>query len=198
MIPPVLEQSTVTPRVNGNCLSTGGPIRLNLGGFGDGKSGKIEGFLVVDIQDIPQVDVVTDCSNLSMFKDNSVTEIYASNILEHWPHVDTLRVLKEWFRVLIPGGILWISVPDMDANVKMFQKYGLTQWVQNIIWGDQYHPFAFHYINFTFGSLAKVVMDAGFSDIKRVLDMPFGLPDASAHRDNLDFNRISLNVKCLK
>lgn len=174
------------------------PLRLNLGGFGDGRSGKIDGFTVVDLQDVPGVDVVSECSRLTMFKDASVQEIYASNILEHWPHTDTVRVLKEWYRVLIPGATLWISVPDMDANFRMFQKYGLVPWVQNLIWGDQIHPLAYHYINFTFASLAKVVTDAGFSDIKRLKGMPFGLPDASAHLDNIDLLPISLNVKVTK
>ena len=203
MLPPILEQSTEPeidqPKVNGNCLGRGGPIRLNLGGIGDDGNDRIlKGFLVVDLQDLPLVDVQCDVSKLTPFQDNSVDEIYASNVLEHFMHTDTVRVLQEWRRVLKPGATCWISVPDMDANFRLFQKNGLTQWVQNIIWGDQIHPHAFHYINFTFASLAKRVNEAGFSDVKRVDSLPYGINDASAMVDGQEHKPTSLNIKAIK
>ena len=196
MLPPVLEKVIVPSRVN--VIPTEGPLRLNLGGVGDGKSGKIPGFLMVDLQDILDVDVVADCSDLHMFKDDSVSEVYASNILEHFKHLDSVNVLKEWCRILKPGSTCWISVPDMDANFRLYKQYGLVPWVVNIIWGDQYHPYAFHYVNFTFASLAKCVLDAGFSDIKRLQTMPFGLPDGAAHVDSKEGTLVSLNVRAIK
>lgn len=200
MIPPVLERPIITPKVKFGSIQAGGFYKLNLGGIGDDNikldiTKKIPGFLTVDLQDTPDVDVVTDCSNLSMFPDKSVSEIYASNILEHWPHTQTVSVLKEWQRVLVPKGKLWISVPDIDAALRLVMKYGLAQWFINLIWGDQIHPYAYHYINFSFGSLAKVVMEAGFSDIQRLRRLPYNLEDASSHVDNLDFRFISLNVE---
>lgn len=196
MLPPILDKKIVKPRINS--IPKEGPIRLNLGGIGDGKSGYLDGFLVVDLQDHSKTDVIADCSDLSVFKDNSVDEIYASNILEHFKHLDSVKVLKEWHRILKPGSTCWISVPDMDANFRLYQRYGLVPWVVNIIWGDQYHPYAFHYVNFTFASLAKCVMDAGFSDIKRLTMMPFGLPDGAAHIDSHEGTPVSLNVRAIK
>lgn len=198
MLPPVLEKVYVKPEVRNDCLSGIKEIKLNLGCIGDDKSGYLDGFLNVDLQDHPKTDIRCDVGDLSVFQDNSVSEIYSSNVLEHFRHLDSVKVLKEWCRVLKPGSTCWISVPDMDANFRLYQKYGLVPWVVNIIWGDQYHPYAFHYVNFTFASLAKCVTDAGFSDVKRIGLMPFGLPDGAAHIDNQEGTLVSLNVKAVK
>lgn len=193
MKPPFTYLESITPRVIAS-IPEGGPIRLNLGG----RDTRIDGFLNVDLYEESNPDVICDCASLSLFKDGSVEEIYASNILEHWPHVETVNVLKEWKRVLKPSGKLWISVPDMNANLKIIAKHGLTPWAINLLWGDQIGPYAYHYINFTFATLAKAVYDAGFSDVKRVETLPYGLSDASEHRDNFDLMKISLNVEVTK
>ncbi len=52
--------------------------------------------------------------------DDSADEIRASHVLEHFPHHQTLDVLKEWVRVLKPGGWLKIAVPDFDWIVRQY------------------------------------------------------------------------------
>lgn len=47
--------------------------------------------------------------------DACADEIRASHVLEHFSHRVTMDVLKEWVRVLKPGGILKIAVPDMEV-----------------------------------------------------------------------------------
>ncbi len=196
MKPPVLEP--LTPAQALKDLGTGG-IRLNLGGAGEGfVNGKIPGFLTFDLRDTPETDIRGDVRDLSMFDDGAVDELYASNVLEHFPHVDTQKVLKEWCRVLKPGGKLWVSVPDFDATVKLYLKEGLVDWVKFLAWGDQAHPLNYHYINFTFASLALDAHKAGFQDIKRHVSLPFGMKDASEHKDNMHGIRISLNVEAIK
>lgn len=46
--------------------------------------------------------------------DDSVDEIRASHLLEHFSHRNTEAVLKNWVSKLKPGGILKIAVPDFD------------------------------------------------------------------------------------
>jgi predicted SAM-dependent methyltransferase len=171
-----------------------GSLRLNLGGMGEGfLDGRIPGFKVVDLRD--GADYQRDVSDLSIFADHSVEEIYSSNVLEHFPIARTVPVLKEWHRVLKPRGKLWLSVPDFDACVRLYKHSGLTEWVQYLIWGDQKHPLNFHYINFTFATAAKALYEAGFRDAKRVLHLPYGIHDASEHLDNQERKPISLNVE---
>lgn len=47
-------------------------------------------------------------------KDNSVDEIYSSHVLEHFSYAGTHLVLREWVRVLKPGGTIRLAVPNFD------------------------------------------------------------------------------------
>lgn len=46
--------------------------------------------------------------------DDSVSEIRASHILEHFSFRDAQAAILEWVRVLEPGGTLKVAVPDVD------------------------------------------------------------------------------------
>lgn len=198
MIPPVLEKVTTPIKIK-RPLPEDGPICLNLGGAGEGYiSGKIPGFHIVDLRDVEDTDIVGDISDLSFCADNTVDKIYCSNALEHFPHTETVKVLKEWNRAIKRGGKAYISVPDFDVVVKLYQKVGLTEWLKYHVWGDQAHQLNYHYVNFTFASLADACYKAGFTDIERVASFPFGVPDASELRDTWTNTKISLNVVATK
>jgi hypothetical protein len=49
---------------------------------------------------------------------NSVSEIRASHVLEHFGFRDAITALEDWVRVLEPGGRLRIAVPDIDKCLK--------------------------------------------------------------------------------
>lgn len=171
-----------------------GAVRLLLGG----RDTKLEGFLNVDLYEGDSVDIRSDASDLGMFEAGSVSEIYASHILEHFPHPKTVSVLREWARVLAPGGKAYISVPDFDALVRIYQKHGLVPYVRNMLHGDQGYDLAFHYTIFTFGTLAKACIDAGFSDVKRLLWMPYNLNDCSSNIDT-DFKKpVSVTIEAIR
>jgi hypothetical protein len=52
------------------------------------------------------------------YPDNSVDEIRASHILEHFTFADAQKALQEWTRVLKPGGRIRLAVPDLEAATK--------------------------------------------------------------------------------
>lgn len=56
------------------------------------------------------VDVVDDGQVLSKFKDNSQDFVIANHFLEHV--IDPIRSLRNFYRVLKPGGIMYMAVPD--------------------------------------------------------------------------------------
>lgn len=175
------------------------PIRLNLGGAGEGfLEGRIPGFLTVDLRSGPDTDIVCDASKLTPFKDASVQDVYASNVLEHFSHLNTVDVLKEWRRVLVPKGQLYVSVPDFARAVEIYNKFGLTPWLNFHLWGDQKHALNYHYTGFTFATLAKALTDAGFSDVRKVGAFGLGGKDGSTNVDSMEGKLISLNVIALK
>lgn len=46
------------------------------------------------------------------FRENSIGYIYAGELWEHFEYPDAVRLTRECFRVLIPGGVLRVRVPD--------------------------------------------------------------------------------------
>lgn len=183
----------VCTQVNGNSLGAG-EIRLNLGGRGT----KINGFKTVDLSDEHDVDVKADVSDLRMYPEGSVSEVYASQVLEHFPHIKTESVLKEWYRILKPGAKITIGVPDFHRAIEIYQQHGLCDWVVNQLYGDQIYSLAFHYTPFNFARLAKLLDTVGFQRIKRIKDMPYGINDCSANVCNQDGKSVSLNVEAYK
>ncbi len=55
-------------------------------------------------------DIVADADKLTMIKDGSEHFVIANHLLEHLP--DPIGALKEWYRILRPGGILFLALPD--------------------------------------------------------------------------------------
>lgn len=84
-------------------------MKLNLG------SGPqtIEGFTNLDAK---SGDVIFPLPHA----DGSVDEVRASHVLEHFPHAQTQAVLQEWVRVLKPGGLLKIAVPDFPTIARNY------------------------------------------------------------------------------
>ena len=170
-------------------------VKLNLGS----RNRAIPGFSGMDCEAHPGVEFVGDVFDLSRFESDSVAEIYSSHILEHAPHVRTLDVLREWNRVLEPGGILYVAVPDFRRTVELYAKCGLNDWVQNYLMGDQGYATAFHYALFDEPRMRGLLLKAGFSEASRVEEFPIGdRSDCSRNASTLDGKSVSLNFVAVK
>lgn len=73
---------------------------------------RIEGFETVNIEGGPRVDYVADVIKPLPFEDGSFDIVYASHILEHLPWYLCQSTLRDWSRILKPGGQLEVWVPD--------------------------------------------------------------------------------------
>jgi len=65
---------------------------------------------------------MSDGNRLNWFQDGSLDFIYSSHLLEDYP--DTESALREWLRVLKPGGHLIVFCPDEQVYRKHCQKTG--------------------------------------------------------------------------
>lgn len=132
-----------------------------------------EGWEVLNANPGPVVDHVRDASDLSCFPDNTFNEIYASHVLEHFDYVDVLEsVIREWHRVLKPGGCAYISVPDMDTLCRMFLSNQLTLdqkfFVMKMIFGGHLDQYDYHVVGLNQDFLRYFFAEAGYVNIRRV------------------------------
>jgi SAM-dependent methyltransferase len=75
-----------------------------------------------------------DVSRPFRFADGTFQAIYCAHLLEHLYPAAAARCVRECHRVLMPGGVLRIAVPDLDALVASYDPlepdrflYGLLQ-----------------------------------------------------------------------
>ena len=115
----------------------------------------IPGFVHIDAIEYPHVDHVSTIDNLSFIPGESIELIYNCHVLEHFKRQDVVRVLKEWNRVLEPGGTLRISVPDFSAICEVYSKYKDMSLVIGPLLGRQDYLYNIHYNVFDFDSLSS-------------------------------------------
>jgi len=84
--------------------------------IGSGGAPMVKGSMLVDIIDnfsreLPyKVDYFADAHDLAAIKSSSLDYVCASHVLEHM--TNPIRAIREWVRVLRPGGIMWLRIPD--------------------------------------------------------------------------------------
>jgi predicted SAM-dependent methyltransferase len=143
--------------------------RLHIGG----KEAKA-GWEILNIFPGPGVDHVGDAVDLSRFADGSFTEVYASHVLEHFDYKEKLvAALREWHRVLAPGGVLRLSVPDLDILCHLLlQRHQLDVnqrfHVMRMIFGGHVDAHDYHLVGLNQDFLAGFLAAAGFTAMKRV------------------------------
>lgn len=62
---------------------------------------------------VSAADIQASGDNLPMFSDGQLDYVIARHNLEHY--IDPLKALEEWTRVLKPGGVIGLVVPDDEA-----------------------------------------------------------------------------------
>lgn len=99
------------------------------------------------------------------YGDGTVEEVRASHILEHFGHREAQDVIKEWVRVLEPGGVLSIAVPDLKFISEQYIA-GAEAPIQGWLMGGQTDEWDFHKSVWDFGSLSRSMKRAGLVGIR--------------------------------
>ena len=129
----------------------------------------------IDIDDYPHINFKHEISNLPMFKDNTVDLIYCCHAFEYFDGEEGKEVLREWCRILKPGGILRLAVPDFEAIVKVYLKYkdldhrGILGPLcgRMEIKAPRGKKLIYHKTVYDFKSLKRMLKSAGFKNIHR-------------------------------
>ena len=78
------------------------------------------GFVNIDACPDVHPDVVADCTDLSEYADGSVERIESYAFVEHLTCADFERALDNWFRILAPGGVLLMELPDAERCLDLY------------------------------------------------------------------------------
>lgn len=150
--------------------------KLNLG-CGD----KIlPGYINVDVAGSRQgrkPDVLCDLRKLKPFSDNEVDEILSVHVVEHFWRWEIVDVIKEWVRVLKPGGLMVIECPNLltacqeimqnpDIAIGPGKEGRRSMWV---LYGDPgwKDPLMMHRWAYTPNSLMQLMREAGLVNLRQ-------------------------------
>ncbi len=143
--------------------TTAKPLKLHIG------CGKVylPGFVHVDLRPLPHVDVVTAADQLGMFGDGSADLIYNCHIVEHIGRHKEDAVLREWYRVLRPGGVLRTATPDFEQVAKWYLETGDLDVLMGLLYGGQTYDENSHGQIFDFKRLETKLLAVGFRTVCR-------------------------------
>jgi len=165
------------------------PLKLNLG-CGDEI---IPGFVNIDLYN-SNADYKMDAYNLTAFDDNSVDYIRSHHVLEHCHFYDGFKVLKEWRRVLKPGGTLALETPDFLGLCRLFVNTDEAMRIR--LYGGFFAcPWVAgnaHLFLYTETQLKWTLDQCGFKNIQRVK------PDSTYARAEPPLESIYLKITCEK
>ncbi len=151
-------------------------VRLNLG-CGDKL---LKGYTNVDVAPSRRglrPDVLCDLHDLSCFPDGYADEILSVHVVEHFWRWEVSDILREWVRVLKPGGRMIIECPnlvsacealmaDPEAGSEGDARGQRTMWV---LYGDPgwRDPLMTHRWGYTPHSLGKLMRDVGLINVRQ-------------------------------
>jgi predicted SAM-dependent methyltransferase len=163
----------------------------------------LENYTNIDIRYLPGVDEVNNIRFLRNYKENSVDEIYACHVLEHFGRWEYKEVLKRWFEILKPGGKLRLAVPDFGSIVAHYRTpEGKLNDVIGLLYGGQDYDENYHYITFDYSSLETDLKQIGFKELNLWDPEKYSGDDFSKaylpHMDKENGILMSLNIIAIK
>lgn len=145
--------------------------------LGSGMRSK-EGWLNIDLRE--SADLTLDLREPLPFDNNSCSIIYSEHFMEHVDYPEPVTSLvKETFRVLKPGGILSVVVPDIEMVLRSYVLGGTEEYYAE---QRKYNPdYRFHmqFINYNFRqrgehkycydfeTLRDLLESCGFTNVRR-------------------------------
>jgi len=132
-------------------------MKVNLGCGED----KRDEYVNIDIRREVNPDICIDIRCLT-FPDESVDEVIAYDIIEHFPIKEAKHILGNIYEWLKPGGVLKIRVPDLKMIAERMVRSPEDETFITLIYGGQDYFSNFHQCGFTEPILEKTLREIGF------------------------------------
>ena len=161
----------------------------------------LDGYTNIDIRYLPGVDEVNNIRFLRNYKENSVDEIYACHVLEHFGRWEYKDVLKRWFEILKPEGKLRLAIPNFSSICSYYIKTGDLKSLIGLLYGGQDYDENYHYITFDYPTLSNDLKNIGYKTISEWNTEDYPEDDFSKsylpHMDKKG-TLMSLNIEAIK
>ena len=137
-------------------------IKLNVGA-GEDCLGE---YINIDIRNLEEIDIISDLSKCNLpFLPKSVDEIKAIDVIEHFSHKTSIKVLKYLISLLKKGGLIFIQCPDV---LKLYEilKDNPRELIRRL-YGDQDYPENTHKTGFTLLILEYLFVELGLEIVDK-------------------------------
>lgn len=170
------------------------PFKIEVGSGGNPQ----QGYVHVDVDEsMPHLEAVCRMGKEALpFRDNCASEILSNHSIEHVHWIEVDLVVKDWLRVLAPGGKLFLRTPDLefickmylagkttkehptDENnmVRIFGDVGPAEYANIKLFAGGNYAGNFHLLCFDFDMLKNLLERNGFVDVERVHIQPVFSP----------------------
>ncbi len=169
----VAEQSPVKCKIVTPGVLDNAPLKLNLG---CGHLPK-KGYVNIDKRELPGVDIVSDVTDLPVGPDG-VNEIFASHLIEHFPHWFLRNILLPyWHSLLKNEGKLHLILPDAEGMIHAYTSSEMKfDDLAIVTFGKQDYDGDYHFFMFSPDSISALLTITGFDDIEIIAsNRPNGL-----------------------
>lgn len=122
-----------------------------------------------DLADFPHVRHRGPVDALGWCPDNAAELIYASHVLEYFDRAQASAVLAEWRRVLAPGGILRLAVPNARLWCGLGSMFEGGAKVIGPLWGrwPAGDTVLYHRTGWWEPDLIAALLDADYTNVRR-------------------------------
>jgi predicted SAM-dependent methyltransferase len=165
----------------------------------------IHGWINIDAYPYPGLDAELDLRYQLPLAQGSCRRIFAEHVLEHFNPIDSIKICKEFYRLVQPEGVCRLIVPDIEKYWRAYQTRDF-EWfrivdadcriplegVNNIYYGH------FHRWMYDFELLKDFLTQAGFSKIIRSAYRSSEYVDLRLERDDPFRKESSLYIDVLK
>jgi predicted SAM-dependent methyltransferase len=140
----------------------------------------------LDVDERAKPDIVASISSMPQIESGSFDYVWGAHVLEHCYEHDVRAALVEFYRVLRPGGVLCMRMPDLRAACQaiadgredqfLYQSPGGPVRAIDMIYGmarcvESLGPPMAHRYGFTDRTLRRMLLEAGFSDARVWIEM---------------------------
>ena len=101
------------------------------------------------------------------YSDGSFECVFSAHVFEHIPRKQMAGLLREILRVLSPGGVMRVSVPDLDFFIRHYQPECADDFVNAVFEISQANDKNRHHWMYSAYTLIKLLKDAGFANVRQ-------------------------------